>query len=63
MMPSVDLPNSGNVWQNHTAYQQVISTIGSLNHRKKFKLSNLHIIHVLPKRAPYYVRMCVLLDN
>ena len=40
MMPSVDLPNNGNVWQTTepvkgrpTMYQQVISIIGKLNHR------------------------------
>jgi len=39
-MPSVDLPNNGNVWQTTepvkgrpTMYQQVISIIGKLNHR------------------------------
>jgi len=40
MMPSVGLPNNGNVWQTTepmkgrpTMYQQVISIIGKLNHR------------------------------
>jgi len=39
-MPSVDLPNNGNVWPTTkpvkgrpTMYQQVISIIGKLNHR------------------------------
>ena len=90
MMPSVDLPNNGNVWQTTepvkgrpTMYQQVISIIGKLNHRilpaqvtslsfstslfspVKLQSSNCqlldsHIIHVLPKHAPHYIRMYVL---
>jgi len=64
-MTEMGPPSANQCMANHRAretgkqrYQQVISIIGSL-----LSVNISHIIHAFPKRAPHYLRMCVLLHQ